>query len=206
MKRSAPTSGRSTSAGSSTANFITGIDLSNALNTQAWHPELVISGAFAIDDDLLAQLANQNSWKYAFGPSLTRYGVALKNTDAQRAYTDSGSSGSPFGLATAMWPYFWTMGNMFQMAGPAPTIDAIRTGMFNMPMLGGDPDHPRKKWGLAPDLFDGGRDAREVYWCSTATSGRNNRKGAYIGVEGDKRYQYDQMDSTMRIFPHGTCN
>ena len=184
---------------------ISNVTFTNDLANEGYHPEIVISGAGAIDDDLFGQLSNKSVWRYAFGPSLTDFGIPLSQTDPYAAWVDSGRTGAPFKLSINMWPYFWMMGDMFQMAGPSPTIDAIKVGTFNMPIMGGDPLHQAKRWGVAGDEYDGGRDVREVYYCSTQKSRRNDGGGAYIGVDGDRRWQLGQIDATMRVFPNGPC-
>jgi hypothetical protein len=187
------------------ADMIAVIDLSNALDSEAWHPELVICGLGAMDDDLLAQLANPNSYRYAFGLSLRRFQQAPSTWDYYKAYRDSGATNEPMSLALNVWPSFWMAGDMFQTAGPAPSLVSIRTGMFNMPLLAGNPETGPMKWGVAGDSYLGQRAVREVWYCPTRMSPKNGKAGTYVGVLDDRRFQHGQIDRTNRIFPNGVC-
>jgi hypothetical protein len=184
---------------------IAAIPLSNDLDSEAWHPELVISGAGAIDDDLLGQLMNQNSWKYAFGLSLRKFQAAPQTWDYYKAYKDSGATDEPMKLALNMWPYFWMAADMFQTAGPSPSIAAIQTGMFNLGLMPGHPENGAMQFGVAGDSYLGQRDVREVWYCPTQNSPKNGQPGTYVSVLGDRRFQHGQIDGTMRVFPNGVC-
>jgi len=184
---------------------ISAIPLSTDLDSEQWHPEFVIAGAGAIDDDLLGQLMNQNEWKYAFGLSLRKFQAAPQTWDYYKAYKDSGATDEPMKLALNMWPYFWMAGDMFQVAGPSPSIGAIQAGMFNLPLLPGHPENGAMKFGVPGDSYLGQRDVREVWWCPTTKSPKNGQSGSYISVLGDRRFQHGQIDGTMRVFPNGTC-
>jgi hypothetical protein len=184
---------------------IAAVPLSTDLDNEQWHPEFVISGTGAIDDDLLGQLMNQNEWKYAFGLSLRKFQAAPQTWDYYKAYKDSGATDQPMKLALNMWPYFWMAGDMFQTAGPAPSIQAIQTGMFNLPLLPGHPENGGMKFGVPGDSYLGQRDVREVWYCPTTKSPKNGQPGSYVSVLGDRRFQHGQIDRTMRVFPHGVC-
>ncbi|MEY2476357.1 MAG: hypothetical protein QOG87_1672 [Actinomycetota bacterium] len=187
--------------------FLAPVPFSNGLAAQNWHPEIVIAGAMAIDNEVLAQLYNQEVWRYAFGvsqrtPLLEPQGPFY---DYYRAYKDSGATDEPMKLAGAMWPYFWMAGDMFQMAGPSPTIPSIQTGMFSLPVMGGDQRSRAFKWGTPGDAYLGQRDVTEVWYCPTEVSPANGQPGRYMGVADYRRYQHGQIDRTMRVYPNGVC-
>jgi hypothetical protein len=186
-------------------DLIAAIPLSNDLDAENWHPELVIAGAGAIDDDLLAQLMNQNSWRYAFGPSLRKFQAAPQTWDYYKAYKDSGAKDTPAPLALNAWPYFWMAGDMLQSAGPSPTVASIQTGMFNLPLMPGHPENGAMKFGVRGDAYLGQRDIREVWYCPTKSSPKNGQPGTYVSVLGDRRFQHGQIDRTMRVYPNGVC-
>jgi hypothetical protein len=185
-------------------DLIAAIPLSNDLDAENWHPEMVIAGNGAIDDDKLGQLMNQNVWRYAFGPSLTKFSYALQQFDFYKAYKDSGATDDPAALMGNAWPYFWLAGDMFQTAGPAPTIGSIQAGMFSLPLMGGQPAHPAMQFGVPGDGYLGQRDIREVWWCPTRNA-PNGRAGVYVGVDSDRRWQHGQIDKRMRVYPQGVC-
>jgi hypothetical protein len=108
-------------------------------------------------------------------------------------------------LALNMWPYFWMAADMFQVAGPSPSVAAIQTGMFNLPTMPGHPENGAMKYGVAGDSYLGQRDVREVWYCPTTKSPKNGQPGSYVSVLGDRRFQHGQIDRTMRVFPNGVC-
>jgi hypothetical protein len=185
-------------------DFIAEIPLTNDLSSENWRPELVMAGAGASDDDKLAQLMNPDAYKYAFGPSLTNFGLPPQAYDYYKAYRDAGYTDEPTQLGQNIWSYFWIAGDMFQVAGPSPSISSIQRGMFALPVLGGTKAHPGMKFGVKGDAYLAQRDIREVWWCPSKT-GPNGRAGAYTGVLDDKRFQHGQIDGTMRVFPNGVC-
>jgi hypothetical protein len=186
-------------------DMIAAIALSNDLDAEAWHPELVICGAGAMDDDLLAQLGNPNAMRYSFGPSLRRFQQASTTWDYYKAYKDSGAKDEPMKLALNMWPYFWMAGDMLQSAGPSPTIASIQTGMFNLPLMPGNAETGPMKWGVPGDSYLGARAVREVWYCPTRRSPKNGQPGSYVGVLSDRRFQHGQIDKSVRVFPNGVC-
>jgi hypothetical protein len=185
-------------------DLIAAIPLTNNLSSENWHPEMVIAGNGAIDDDKLGQLMNQDVWRYAFGPSLTKFSYQLQQFDFYKAYKDSGATNDPAALMNNAWPYFWMAGDMFQMAGPTPNIGSIQAGMFSLPLMGGQPAHPAVRFGVQGDGYLAQRDIREVWWCPSRNA-PNGRRGVYVGVDGDKRWQHGQIDRTMRVYPQGVC-
>lgn len=181
--------------------------LSSDLSSEDWHPELVISGMGAIDADRLMQLANPDTWKYAFGLSVTDYSLPDSSYDVYKAYAASGET-APFApLSINVWGWYWLAATMFQEAGPSPTLQSIQSGMFNEPTVGGsDPAHAAIKFGTPGDSYQGQRTVREVWWCSTQTSGEDGKAGAFVPVLDNKWFYPGQMDSVMRVFPHGVCS
>lgn len=185
-------------------DLIAAIPLTNNLSSEQWRPELVLAGAGAIDDDKLAQLMNPDAYRYAFGPSLTNFGLQPAAYDYYKAYRDAGYTDEPTQLGQNIWSYFWIAGDMFQVGGPSPSIASIQRGMFALPVLGGTKAHPGMKFGVPGDSYLAQRDIREVWWCPTK-NGPNGRAGAYVGVLDDRRFQHGQIDGTLRVFPNGVC-
>lgn len=190
------------------SDFLAPVPLSNALEGQNWHPEFVISGAFAIDNELLAQLYNPRVWRYAFGIALRgayRYPPGPKY-DYYKAYKDGGGPGEPFPLSSAGWPFFRLAGTMFHQGGPSPNLATMRAGMFGMSRRRGTFDQGSFQWGVGSSKYFGLRDVAEVWYCPSETSKVNGRKGRYMGVGDYRRFEHGQFDSTMRVFPNGPCS
>lgn len=185
---------------------ISSIPLSNDLDAEQWHPEIVVGGGGAIDDDRLAQLNNQNVWRYAFGLSLTDFSLPESSYDFSKAYEASGASGTVMKLADNVWPYYWMAGDMFQVAGPAPSVGAIQEGMFGLPASGGDsPVRPVVQFGVPGDSYLAQRSVRQVWWCPTQSSPENSQPGTYVPVLGSRWFSHGQIDGTVRVFPNGVC-
>lgn len=186
-------------------DFISAIPLSSYLESEGWQPEIVISGAAAIDDDRLAQLMNQDVWRHTFGLSLTDFSAPEHDYDFYKAYQVSGEPGTVMKLANNMWPYFWMAGDMFQTAGPSPTISSIESGMFSLPPMGGTPLNATMKYGTPGNRFLGQQDVREVWYCPTKVSPEDNKKGVYVPVLGGRRFEANAIDGKTRVFPQGVC-
>lgn len=188
-------------------DFLAPVYLSNNLEAADWHPEIVISGAIAIDNEVLAQLYNPRVWRYAFGVML-RAPLLSQDPfyyDFGKAYRDSGAKDTPAKLMSAIWTYYWLMGDTFQVAGPSPTIAAIERGLFNMPLMGGKVTHPAMKFGITGDPHFGQRDIAETWYCPTERSRVNGQPGRYMGVLDYRRFRHGQIDAEHRMFPKGPC-
>ncbi|GAC1531681.1 MAG: hypothetical protein NVS3B12_08090 [Acidimicrobiales bacterium] len=179
--------------------------LSNTADSQGYHPEIMISGTGVVDYDVLGQLYNKNVWKNAFGPSDLGNAVPFSETDAVKAYNDAGYSGQPDGTANVALNYYNEMASAFQAAGPKATPQSIHDGLFSAPAIGGDPVHPLDAYGR-PNDYTSIKDAREVYWCTSAISPINGQPGAYLPTDGGRRYQLGQWPSgEPKVFPNGPC-
>jgi len=170
-----------------------------------YHPEILISGTAYSDYDVLGQLYDPNVWRYAFGPSSLGNAIPFGQSDAVKAWQDAGYSGQPAQATNAMWIYLSLLGNMVQNAGPRLDLGHIRDAMTKAPTQGGDPDHPSIDFG-DPFPWTGYKDFREVYYCPTATSPINGQPGAYLPVDGGKRYRLGGWAAgTNGLFPGGPC-
>lgn len=180
--------------------------LTNTMDANGYHPENLMTGSGLLDYDALAQLYNKKVWDHAFGLSELTNTIPFEQTDAVRAYNDGGFTGQPDKTENLNWAYYSFMASAFQMAGPKPTVAAIRTALFGADPLGGDPLHALIAYGH-PNDYTGIKDAREVFWCSTQTSALNGNAGSYIPVDGGKRYQLHQMPTgDPQVFTNGFCS
>lgn len=187
-------------------DFLTAGLITNGLDSENWHPELVVGGVGANDIDRVMQLGNPNSMKYMWG--LSSYNLSLPDTsyDFFKAYKASGEPGAPFTLMVNIWPWYAMLGSMVQVAGPSPTVGAIQQGMFHLPMLGGqDRAHSHYKFGLGNDSYFPTQSMREIYWCTDKTSPEDDKKGTFVGVLDSKWFKHGAFDAAMRIFPNGYC-
>jgi hypothetical protein len=187
-------------------DLIAPVFLTTNADSQGYHPEHLLSGTGLIDYDVIGRLYNPNEWAHAFGPSDLTDAVPFAQTDAVKAWQDAGNTGEPDSTENLNWAYYSALGTAFQVAGPKPTPDSIRAGLFAMAARGGDHLHTLYKYG-APDEYSATRDYREVYWCATKTSPIDGKPGAYISVDGGKRFQDGQAPGgDAKVFPSAVCS
>jgi hypothetical protein len=186
--------------------FVSAALLTNDLDGEQWHPELVVSGLGANDIDRVMQLGNSNSMKYMWGLSAYNLSQDDSEFDYAKAFKASGESGSIFPLMVNMWGFFANLGNMIQVAGPSPSLAAVQQGMFHLPLLGGqDKAHPYYQFGVPGDAYFTSRAMREIYWCRNQNSAEDDKPGTFVGVLDSKWFRHGDFDATMRIFPNGYC-
>jgi hypothetical protein len=168
--------------------------MTTALDQQNWHPEHLLSGTGLIDYDVLARLYSPTQWLHAFGPSQLYQFPSIDQVDAAKAWRDAGRSGLPDQTENLVWTYFGLMATSFHYAGPRPTPEGIRDGLFRAAMRGGwaesrgNPQYPALKFGARPDDYTGIEDVREVFWSAGTRSRVDGKPGAYVGVDGSRRY------------------
>ena len=178
--------------------------LTNTAESQNYHPEWMITGTGLVDYDVLGQLYNRDQWQHAFGISDLMNTIPFPQSDAAKAARDVGAP-QPDGTENLNWTYFSLMASSFQDAGPAPTPNAIRDGLFAAPPQGGDPFHSLLEFGR-PNDYTALRDAREVYWCASVNSPINGHAGMYVPIDNGIRRQLGQWPgSEPAAFPHGVC-
>jgi hypothetical protein len=171
-----------------------------------YHPEQLMIGTGLLDYDVLGRLYDPRAWKYAFGLSHLTNPVPFEQSDATVSYRDGGGAGSPDTTENLNWAYMSIMGSTFMNAGAKPTPASIRAGLFSADPIGGDPVHAKIYFGR-PNDYTGIKDAREVFWCQTATSGIDGKQGAYVPVNGGKRFEVGQWPAEEpKVFPNGVEN
>lgn len=165
---------------------------------QNWFPENVIAGGGLLDYDALAQTYDQTEWAHAFGPSDIGLQTGVDQADAGKIWRAEGKSGSPNANSNLLTSYFLTLAGGIMGAGPkltpltyeyavltAPGYDAWSS--WHNPML------TYVKFGKGD--YTAISDVREVYYSSSKTSPTNGRAGAYIPLNGGRRYQINDIPS-----------
>ena len=180
--------------------------LTNTMNGNRYHPEHLMTGSGLLDYDALAQLYEKSEWDHAFGLSELTDAIPFEQSDAVKAWQDSGTPGTPDKTENLNWAYFSAMATAFQDAGPKLTPASFRDGLFKAAAQGGDHFHALIAFGH-PNDYTGIKDAREVWYCSTTTSPINGNAGAYVSVDGGRRRQLgEQPAGDPAVFPHGFCS
>jgi len=140
-------------------------------------------------------LYSPTQWNHAFGLSELQNFTTYDQTDQSKAWRDVGNAGTPDTTEGLPWAYFNLFASAVQLAGPHITPATIKDGLFSAQGLGGDPGHPFIKFGARADDYTGIEDAREVWWSATAHSNVDGKPGAYVPVNGGRRYRSGQIPS-----------
>ena len=177
----------------------------NGEEQQNYHPEQVMMGNGLLDYDVLAQLYNQDVWRNAFGLSNLGNALPFAQSDAVKAWQDSGNTGQPDQTENLNWFFYEAMADMIQQAGPVLNTTTIHTGLLDMPLLGSNQYEGGMKF-TAQYPWSGMNDVRMVYYCPTTVSPINGQPGAYIALNNGTRYQTShEPGNTDGYFPGGQC-
>jgi hypothetical protein len=174
--------------------------------SQRWHPEEVLAGSGLVDYDALAQAYDQSEWAHAFGPSDLGKAVDIMQVDAGRIWKAEGRSGKPNGSANLLTAYELSMAMGMTAAGPKLTPLAYEYGLLTAPGYDQwskwhDPRLVYLDWGRGD--YTGISDIREVYWNPNAPSPTNGSNGAYVPLNGGRRYQVADIPSGEPKLPNG---
>ena len=173
-------------------------------STQNWHPEHLLLGRFAIDTDPIGRIYDQEQWSRAFGPSQFAEPKPIADNDAHAVWAAAGRDGacvvcveSPISLG----PYE-LIGHLLQAGGADLNPGTIEQGVFEYGARGGwnetgDPQVALREMG--PSNYTWGQDMREVYWDPNATSPHDGEPGAYVAVDGGRRYLRGEWTSDLDI-------
>jgi hypothetical protein len=177
----------------------------NQMTQQAWFPEHVLVGSGLIDYDKLARLYDQQQWVHAFGPSDLPVPEPVIKSDAGKVWQGAGQSGSPYASANLPWSYLATLACGIQMTGPT-----LNPGTFERALVSGGCDGGGWKNGHNPlkTYVDFGAgdytaisDARQVWWDPNAPSKIDGKAGAYVDMDGGRRYAIGEWPSGEPVLP-----
>lgn len=158
-----------------------------------YNPEYFLSGLGLADLDAAGRVIGRSpSWQRAFGPSLLPNMGSYSNDDAATVWRAAGNTGdAPSNSLFVDWKYYEMMAGMFQMAGPTLTPDSLRAGAGRLGARGGDVGHELRQ--LGGNVFGWQRDIRDVHWCGSCISAIDGKPGAYVALDGGRRYQAGQL-------------
>ena len=169
----------------------------NGATQNNYYPEWLLEGQNLMDSDVLGRLYSPSQWAHAFGPSQLTRPVPSDQSDSQKIWKAAGNSGSACGACGLSTGYWTLIGLFIQEAGPTLnplTVERATVGA-NYRRGGwaeskGDPRVSLIKFG--PGDYNAISDFREVYWDATATSAGDGKKGAYVDMNGGRRYEPGQ--------------
>nr|MBA2282212.1 ABC transporter substrate-binding protein [Acidimicrobiia bacterium] len=153
-------------------------------NEQGYEPEWITSGLAFVDQDIVGQLIDENQWQRAFGIAYNAEPEPLTGSFPYFAYKSVRPRDEPaFGYQEIYYQFYLLVIGL-QMAGPALTPDAFEQGMFNYPGGTG----PRGTWGFGEGDYTPTDDFREIWWDPQRISPQNNQAGAWVQLDGGRRY------------------
>ena len=178
--------------------------LTNGLTRNNYFPEHILSGAYLMDYDVLGRLYDPAQWAHAFGPSQLANPVPFEESDAAKIWRASGRSGSPCASCNLITGYMTMVGSMIHNAGPNLNPLSIEQGLVGArsqtggwAATGGNPFVYLLKFG--PEDYTAISDFREVYWDATKRSDIDGKNGAYVPMNGGKRYAGGELDAKFEI-------
>lgn len=178
-------------------DLIAPVFLTNGATQNNYFPEWLLEGQNLVDYDVLGRLYGQDQWAHAFGPSQLVKPVPFEQSDAQKIWRAAGNSGSACGACNLPTGYWTLIGSLLQEAGPTLNPLTVERGMVGARAsrggwaeTKGNPSQYLIKFG--PGDYNAISDFREVYWDATATSGIDGKKGAYVDMNGGRRYEPGQ--------------
>lgn len=161
-----------------------------AATSQRWFPEHLLAGSGVIDYDPLGRLYDQSQWRNAFGPGHLADPAPPERTDAYRAAADVGVRDN--GAGNLIFAYMSLIAAQVQMAGPDLKPLNVERGMLSLPSSGGweatkNPLAILIKYGRGD--YTAIEDSRHTYWDPNATSKIDGKPGAYVAIEGGRRFE-----------------
>lgn len=164
-----------------------------------YFPEFLMPGLGLLDYDKLGRLYDPQQMAHAFGPSHLGLNIPLDDTDQARVWRDMGNSGHPCGDngCGVEWAYVSFVGSAIHLAGPNLNPATFEQGLFSAPPRGGTPDQPLADFG--PGDYTALGDAKEVFWSNTSRSSIDGQPGAFVPLDGGRRYKRGQWTSEFKI-------
>jgi Periplasmic binding protein len=153
-------------------------------NEQGYEPEWITSGLAFVDQDIVSQLIDQDQWSHAFGIAYNAESEPQGRSFPYAAFKQMRPNDEPaFGVEEIYYQmYLLAIG--IQMAGPNLTPQTFEAGMFAYPGGSG----PRGLWGFGQGDYTPTDDFREIWWDPNRISGQNNKKGAWVQLNGGARW------------------
>lgn len=176
--------------------------LTKGMTSNAYFPENLLPGLGLLDYDLLGRLYDPQQMARAFGPSQLPVLTSLDDTDQARVWRAKGGKGHPCGDNGCGLE--WTFLNMtaigLQMAGPQLNPLTYERGLLqDLPDLYGGVE--TTTWTYGPNDYTGTADVKEVYWDPNARSRVDGKAGAYVPLNGGKRFRLGQWGAGLGGIP-----
>ena len=165
---------------------------------QNYYPEWVLPGGGLLDYDLLARLYDPAQWEHAFGPSHLALSRPIPQSEAGKVWTATGRPGAPCSGCNVPWSYINMAASLVQMAGPDLNPLTVERGALSLPTSGGN-GTGYELFKLGQNDYTGLEDVREVYWSRTAVSRVDGKPGAYVEIDGGRRWMIGTWTREFKI-------
>jgi hypothetical protein len=169
------------------------------MTSQGYYPENVLGGGGLLDFDALGQAYDKQQWSRAFGLSDVGAALPTAQSDAGRVWRAGGGRGVVSDYAQIVWAYLSLLATGIEQAGPTLTPLTFERGLLSMPGFGSWQQHrdPRLTFTrFGPQDYTGISDVRQVYWDPDRTSPVNGKQGAYVALDGGRRYQAGELPAS----------
>jgi hypothetical protein len=180
--------------------------LTSGMTQNSYFPEHVLPSANLLDYDVLGRLYDPAQWAHAFGPSQLQTPVPFSQSDAAKIWRASGRPGEPCASCNLVTGYVNFIGGMIQGAGPGFSPLAVEAAYVGQRYSRGgwveskgDPTVYLIRFG--PEDYHAISDYREVYWDGTARSEIDGKNGAYVPMNGGKRYASGELGRDFNVPP-----
>ncbi|MGH9273577.1 MAG: hypothetical protein ACRDZU_02930 [Acidimicrobiales bacterium] len=171
--------------------------LTNGMTQNSYFPEHLLPAANLLDYDVLGRLYDPLQWTHAFGPSQLVKPIPHEQSDAALIWRAAGNKGLPCASCNLITGYWTMIGTMLQEAGPTLNPLTVERGVVGTQYrrggwaeTKGNPSVYLVKFG--PNDYSAISDFREVYWDANARSGVDGKSGAYVDINGGRRYEPGQ--------------
>lgn len=153
-------------------------------NEQSYEPEWLTGGLAFVEQDIVSQLIDPRQWQRAFGIAFNAESEPIGGSFPYAAYKQMRPNDEPaFGVEEIYYQmYILALG--LQLAGPNLTPESFMAGLYSYPGGAG----PRGYWDFGPGNHTPTADFRELWWDTERISPQNNRPGAWVALDGGRRY------------------
>jgi hypothetical protein len=163
---------------------------------EQYYPENIVPGTGGMDFDHVGRLYSKGrGWQSAIGLSSLGVLTPYTSNDAAKAWQAGGGAGAPpYKLAFQNYAYYEAIAGIIQMAGPNLYPQTFQQAALKFGRgPGGNGVYQGYTFGQNDrSLID---DMMEVYWSSTTRSAFDNELGAYVPLNGAKRFGPGQQPS-----------
>ena len=176
-------------------------------DSQRYFPENFQSQVF--DDDMVGRVYNATcsatQMANVFGIGMFPQGEPRERKEFYKAVKSVNPNYDPPYLTEGPFQGTAFLARLIQYAGPNLNPNTVYQGAQTTPQIGGwENPNPWKGWtccnpftptyhvGISPDSFTAKVDARQIYWDAAARSENDGATGAWVGVDGGRRYGVGQ--------------